>query len=163
MAAGFFLRPFFCHEMLLPCICLYKSKKGSVSMKRRQNKSRTHSAVRTGVLGAAISVIVLLAVCGLGALSISMEWLPESASVVFAPLAVGLAALLGPLPMIRQIGRRPLPIAYGYMVGLLVILLLLRTILWSGSDFGGWSVPLCAVAGSTAAGLLGGQRKVKRH
>lgn len=132
-------------------------------MKRRQSKTRSHSNVRTGVLGAAIAIVVLLAVCGIGAFAMGMEWLPESSAVVFAPLAVGLAALADPLPLIRQIGRRPLPIAYGYMIAVLLLLLLVRTILWSGSDFGGWTVPLCAVAGATAAGFLGGRRKVKRR
>lgn len=132
-------------------------------MKRRQSKTHSSSKVQAGAFGAAISVIVILLICGLGAMALSMEWLPETAAVVFGPLAVGLAALVGPLPLIRQVGKRPLPIAYGHMVGLLLLLLLMKTILWAGTDFGGWAVPVSAVAGATAAGLLGGRRKTKHR
>ena len=132
-------------------------------MKRRQSKSRSSSNLQTAALGAVISAIVLLSVCAVGALAISMEWLPESSAAVFAPLAVGLSAFLGPLPLIRRLGRRPLPIAYGQMLALLLVLVLLRTILWPGTDFGGWIVPACAVVGAAGAGMAGGHRRGKRR
>ena len=132
-------------------------------MKRRQSKTRSHSNLQAGVFGAAVSVIVLLAVAASGALAMRMEWLPESAGMVLAPLAVGLAAFAGPLPLIRKMGKRPLPIAYVHMIGLLLILLLVRTILWHGTEFGGWIVPVSAVIGATLAGILGGRRKTKRR
>lgn len=132
-------------------------------MKRRQNKTHGSSNVQAGALGAAISLAVLLAVSAMGALALSMEWLPESAASIFAPLAVGLAAFLGPLPLIRKVGKRPLPIAYAHMIGVLLALLLVRTIFWHDTEFGSWIVPVCAVVGATAAGLLGGRRKTKRR
>ena len=132
-------------------------------MKRRQSKQRSPSKIQAGAIGAAISLVVLVLICGIGALALSKEWLPESAGMVFAPLAVGLAALAGPLPLMRSAGKRPLPIAYGHMIGILLLLLLVRTILWSDSEFGGWIVPVSAVAGATLAGFLGGKRKVKRR
>lgn len=132
-------------------------------MKRRQKKTSSHSNLQAVVLGAVISCLVILAVCGIGALALSMEWLPESAGMVFAPIAVILAAFVGPLPLMRQMGKRPLPIAYGHMIGMLLILLLLRTILWPETEFGGWAVPVSAVVGATAAGLLGGRKKTRKR
>ena len=132
-------------------------------MKRRQKKTSSQSSLRAGALCAAFSCILILAVCGISDLTMSREWLPESASVVFAPLAVGLATFLGPLPLMRQMGKRPLPIAYGHMLGVLLVLLLLRTILGPETEFGGWVVPVCAVVGATAAGLLGGRRKGRKR
>ena len=132
-------------------------------MKRRQNKPRQSSNVQAAAWGAAVSAVVLLAVCGLGAMALHWEWLPESALPVFGPLAVGLAAFCGPLPLIHQVGKRPLPMAYCYMLGILLALLLVRTIFWSDSAFSNWTVPACAVAGATAAGFLGGRRKGRRR
>ena len=132
-------------------------------MKRRPSKQRSSSNMQTAALGAAVSLIVLIAVCSLGALALSLEWLPESAAAVFAPLAVGLAAFLGPLPLIHRVGRKALPIAYSYMIGLLLVLLLVRSIVWTDTEFGSWVVPVSGVIGATLAALLSSRKKGKRR
>ena len=132
-------------------------------MTRRGNKLRLQPQLQACLTGA---LIVLIALCGTAALSaflISRGWLPHSFTRVAAPLAVLLAALLGPLPLQRSLGRRPLPAAFAFLAGLLAVLALCRLLFWPDGTFGGWAVPAAAIVGATCAGLLGSRRPRRRH
>ena len=132
-------------------------------MTKRGNKLRLRPRTRAILLSAALALAVLLLTVSLGGLAISKEWLPRSSAAVIGPLAVLLAALLGPIPLQKSIGRRPMPVAYAFLGGLLAVLVAGKLLVWPDAPIGSWTVPAAALAGATAAGLLGSRRPKRRR
>ena len=130
---------------------------------RKSRKSSIDPKVRSVVLGVLITVLMLLAIPCTGSILILKEWLPESAAPVLAAAAVFLSAFLGPQPIIRARGSKPLPTAFA-LAGILVIaLFLLRMILWPGSEFRGIAVLLSAAAGAVGAAAVCAKKHTRRH
>lgn len=127
--------------------------------KRGASKKRGGAPpAKAAALGVGLSLALIAALAAFFALLIAKETVPEEASGVIAALAVFLASLLGPLPLLRAAGRRALPMAYLHMGLLLAALAIVKLIGWPGAPYGNWPVLAAAPAGATLCGLFYAKR-----
>ena len=82
----------------------------------------TRTAKRTGqwkpwqliLRGVAVPLVLLLAVAALSGMIAIRQWVPQTGIRYLSYLTAAVFYLLAPLPMIKLIGKYPLPIACGY-------------------------------------------------
>ncbi len=134
-------------------------------MKRKTRKSQGRtSPVRAAALGAALSLLALLLISGLGGLLVLKGILPEGSEGITAAAAVLLAAFLGPWPLLRAAGgKRPLPASFLQMGVLLAVLVLCKLIFWPGASFGNWPALIAAPVGASLCGLLAARKPKRRY
>ncbi len=131
-------------------------------MPKHISKKQGSPQVRAIMIGSGLTVGLILVFSMAGSMMILNGWLPENASGMVAAAAVFIAAFLGPMPLMKSVGKRALPVAYGHMVLLLVLMMLCKLIFWPAAPYGNWAALAAAPAGATAAGLVR-TRKPKRH
>lgn len=124
----------------------------------------TRTAKRTGqwkpwqliLRGIAVPLALLLAVAALSGVIAIRQWVPQTGIQYLSYLTAAVFYLLAPLPMIKLIGKYPLPIACGYSILWTALFALFKNTVWpqGGGDEGVslWIVIACAVF---LSGLLG--------
>ena len=124
----------------------------------------TRTAKRTGqwkpwqliLRGVAVPLVLLLAVAALSGVIAIRQWVPQTGIPYLSYLTAAAFYLLTPLPMIKLIGKYPLPIACRYGILWTALFALFKNTVWpqGGGDEGValWIVIACAVF---LSGLLG--------
>ncbi len=131
--------------------------------KRSVKKRGAATPAKTAALGLGISFALIVLLAALGALLISKGVFPERGAGIVAAAAVFLAALVGPMPLLRATGKRPLPAAYLHMGLLLIVLAIAKLIFWPGASYGNWASFAAAPVGATICGLLQAQHGKRRR
>ncbi len=131
--------------------------------KHTSKKRGSATPAKAAALGIAVSLGTILLLAALGALLISRGTIPEGGAWVIAALAVFLAALLGPLPLVHATGKRGLGAAYLQMGLLLAVLAVAKLIFWPGVPYGSWASLAAAPTGATLCGLLQLRRGRRRR
>lgn len=128
-------------------------------MPKRASKKRSNPPpAKAALLGLLLSLATVLLLAIIGGLLISKGTIPEKASGIIAALGVFLAAVLGPLPLLRATGKRTLPNVYLHMGLLLAMLAVCKLIFWPGAPYGSWGTLFAAPIGATICGLLQARR-----
>lgn len=121
---------------------------------QKRTVKRRGSPLKAAGLGLLLSVGIILLLALAGGLLTAKGAIPEGVSGVIAAAAVFLAALLGPLPLLKAAGKRTLANVYLYMGGLLAVLAVCKLICWPGAAYGNWASLIAAPAGATVCGVV---------
>ncbi|MGO5115015.1 hypothetical protein ACTQ33_08260 [Candidatus Avoscillospira sp. LCP25S3_F1] len=124
----------------------------------------TRTAKRTGqwklwqliLRGMIVPLVLLLAVAAFSGMVAIRQWVPQTGIRYLSYLTAAVFYLLAPLPMIKLIGKYPLPIACGYGILWTALFALFNNAVWpqGGGNEGAvlWIIIACAVF---VSGLLG--------
>ena len=115
------------------------------------------------LISAATAAVVLFCTAALSAFLIGRQILPQDSIPAVAAAAVLLAALLGPQPLLRALGRKPMTAALIWLAAFLAVIVAIRMAVWPDSPFGGWLIPAAAAAGAVLGGFLGSRKPRRRR
>lgn len=130
--------------------------------KRTWNK-QGNPQTRGIVMGACLSLLLLLGVPALGSVLILRGSIPEGAAWIISAAAVLLAAFFGPMPIMGTVRKKPMAVALLHMAALLALMLVCKLIFWPEAPFGNWAVVGAALLGAVLAGLARTKRPRRRR
>lgn len=114
------------------------------------------------LIGAGISLAGMLVLCGIGAVLLSKEVIPEGAAGIMAWIICGFAALLGCWIAQKKAGSARLPVSLGCAGILLLVMGIVSTL---GEDRGElrWYSAAIVAAAAIMAALLGAGKGTRRR
>lgn len=132
-------------------------------MPKRTSKKQGNPQMRALIVSAILTVLLIVSLAAIGAILIIKGILPANAAPILAAVAVFLATLLGPMPLIKAMGKKPLPVAYVMMAALLVLMLLFKWVCWPTAAYGNWPVLAAAPIGATLSGIAMSRKPKHKH
>lgn len=130
-------------------------------MSKRESKVGGNPMVQSAIVSVMLGVLLMLILSSVGGLLIIQGILPEGAMPFWALATVFIAAFFAPMPLLKAAGKKRLPMAYGVLAILLMLMVVTKWLAWPRDDFSNLWPLVAGFAGATLTGVLGA-RKPKR-
>ena len=135
-----------------------QNREGVVTMQKRVSKKQRNPIRRAGCISAVLIIALVILLSIAGSVIISAGILPENSANIIAIAVILITAFVGPIPLIKASGQKPLPIAYAIGGILIILLLLSKLIFWPGVAFGNWGILIAVAVGATLSGFVSARR-----
>ena len=120
----------------------------------KQNGNSVLSSLKSMALGACVSMVMALVLCGTGAILLSTERVGEDSIGAITVVTLMVSSIIGALTAIRQAGQQKLLVSIGTGCVFYLMLLACTAMFFDGAYYGLGATALVILAGCCCGALL---------